>query len=181
LASSENSNKGFVVWLTGLPASGKTTISAILGDRLRRIGLRVESLDGDEIRKWLSPNEGFSREDRERHLRRVAHVAQLLSRNGVAVLCAFVSPYHSTRSYARRVIPNFVEVYVKCPIEVCIKRDPKGLYKQAAAGQISNMTGVQDAYEPPSSPELVVDTENAHPEDSADAVFLKLQQTGYLG
>jgi adenylylsulfate kinase len=171
---------GFVLWLTGLPGSGKTTIASILGPRLKTSGLRVEMLDGDEVRKWLSPNEGFSREDRERHLRRVAHVAELLSRNGVVVICSFVSPYVSTRTYARETIGNFVEVYVKCSLEMCQKRDPKGLYKKASAGQMTNMTGVQDAYEPPPTPEIIVDTERAPPETCAGEILSKLQEFGYI-
>jgi adenylylsulfate kinase len=180
LSSPKIPRGGFVVWLTGLPGAGKTTISGILAGRLREIGLRVEQLDGDEIRRWLSPNEGFSREDRERHLRRVAHVANLLSRNDVVVLCSFVSPYSSSRKYARSVIQNFFEVHVKCSLETCIRRDPKGLYRQAADGKITNMTGLQDSYEPPESPELVVDTEEKTPQESADAVLVALQQFGYL-
>ena len=177
---SEIPKGGFVVWLTGLPGSGKTTISSIVGPRLKSSGLKVEMLDGDEVRKWLGPNEGFTAEDRERHLRRVAHVAELLSRNGVVVVCAFVSPYVSTRKYARDVIANFVEVYVKCSLETCKSRDPKGLYAKARAGLIANMTGVQDAYEPPPNPEMVIDTEQEAPETSADRLISKLQELGFL-
>ena len=176
-----NQKDGFVVWLTGLPGSGKTTIATLAQEQLKDMGHSVEFLDGDEVRKWLSPGEGFSREDRERHLRRVAHVAQLLSRNGVVVLCSFVSPYISTREYARNIIPKFVEVYVKCSVETCIRRDPKGLYRQAANGQIKNMTGVQDVYEPPLAPDLVVDTESATPSESAGIVVSHLRGMGYLG
>lgn len=144
------------------------------------MGMRVEQLDGDEVRKWLSPGEGFSREDRERHLHRVAHVAQLLARNEVVVLCAFVSPYISSREYARQVISDFVEVYVECSLETCKARDPKSLYKKAAEGKISNMTGVQDAYEPPPSPEIVVNTERAAPAESAHEVLVRLSELGYV-
>lgn len=172
--------KGFFVWLTGLPGSGKTTISNLLGPRLRSMGYKVELLDGDEVRLWLSPGEGFSREDRERHLKRVAHVGQLLSRNGIAVIGAFVSPYRSSRDYARGVISNFVEVYVHAPVEVCMKRDPKGLYKKAVAGQITNMTGVQDTYEAPPSPELKVETDGTTPEQCVDAIMGALESLGYL-
>jgi len=139
------SNKGFVVWLTGLPASGKTTIARRVGEYLQSRGFRVEILDGDEVRRWLSPEAGFSREDRERHLRRVAYVSRLLARNGVAVLASFVSPYRNVREEARKIIESeglkFIEVYVKCSLEECIRRDPKGLYRKALKGEIKDMTG----------------------------------------
>jgi adenylylsulfate kinase len=176
----ETPKGGFVIWLTGLPGSGKTTLASLIEAQLRASELKVETLDGDEVRKWLSPNEGFSMEDRERHLKRVAHVAGLLSRNGVVVICAFVSPYMSTRKYARSVIANFVEVYVKCSLETCQERDPKGLYKKARAGLITNMTGVQDVYETPPSAEIVVDTEAVLPEKNASEIVSKLQDLGYL-
>lgn len=172
------SGKGFVVWLTGLPSSGKTTIARILEKHLRDRGLKVELLDGDEVRRWLSPKEGFSREDRERHLRRVAYVSKLLARNGVAVLASFVSPYRSARGEARRVVEGeglkFVEVYVKCSLEECMRRDPKGLYRMALRGEIENMTGVQDPYEEPINPEVVVDSEAETPERCAEKILNKL-------
>ena len=140
--------EGFVVWLTGLPASGKTTVARKLKEYLQSRGLRVELLDGDEVRRWLSPEAGFSREDRERHLRRVAYVSKLLARNGVAVLASFVSPYRSVRRQARKLIEDeglkFIEVYVKCSLEECIRRDPKGLYRRALNGEIRDMTGIQE-------------------------------------
>lgn len=156
------SSKGVVVWLTGLPGSGKTTIAKKTAEVLRERGYRVEVLDGDEVRKWLSPEAGFTREDRERHLRRVAHVARLLARNGVVVLCSFVSPYRKIRREIREIVEKdapFVEVFVKCSVEECIRRDPKGLYKRALRGEIKHMTGISDPYEPPETPELVLDTE----------------------
>jgi len=171
---------GFVVWFTGLPGAGKTTIASILQSTLRGRGAKVELLDGDEVRTWLSPNEGFSREDRERHLRRVAHVCELLARNGIIVLASFVSPYRSSREYARSTIGNFVEVYVKCSLETCMRRDPKGLYKKASAGKIGNMTGMQDPYEEPTSPEVVIETETSTPEDSARVVLTRLAVLGRL-
>lgn len=171
------SKRGFVIWLTGLPAAGKTTISKIL---VPEIGGRVERLDGDEVRTWLSPQNGFSRADREIHLKRVAHICHLLARNGVVVIASFVSPYKSTRDYARSVIGDFVEVYVKCSIGTCMKRDPKGLYKMASEGKISNMTGTQDAYEEPETPEIVVETEKLTAEGAADVILKKLQMLGLL-
>ena len=163
--------KGFVIWITGLPASGKTTIARIVADKLRSIGLKVEMLDGDEVRKWLSPEAGFTREDRERHLRRVAYVSKLLARNGVAVIASFVSPYRKIRSEIRQIIENenipFIEVYTKCSLQKCIERDPKGLYKKALAGEIKHFTGLDDPYEEPENPEITLDTENTPPEENA--------------
>jgi len=172
-------DKGFVIWLTGLPASGKTTIARRLGEYLRSKGLKVELLDGDEVRRWLSPEAGFSREDRERHLRRVAYVSKLLARNGVAVIASFVSPYRSVRRNARKTIEDeglrFIEVYVKCSLEECIKRDPKGLYRRALKGEIKDMTGVQDPYEEPLNPEVTVDSENEGPDRCVGKIISKLK------
>ncbi|HID17137.1 TPA: adenylyl-sulfate kinase [Candidatus Bathyarchaeota archaeon] len=173
-------DKGLVVWLTGLPGSGKTTIARKLAASLRSRGFNVEVLDGDEVRKWLSPEAGFSREDRERHLRRVAHVSKLLARNGVTVVASFVSPYRRVREEARRIIEDdgsrFIEVYVKCSLETCLKRDPKGLYKKALEGRIKDMTGVQDSYEEPLNPEVVVDTEEDTAEGCVKTILSKLKE-----
>ena len=140
----------------------------------------MELLDGDEVRRWLSPEAGFSREDRERHLRRVAYVSKLLARNGVAVIASFVSPYRSVRDEARRIVEGeglkFVEVYVKCPLEVCMERDVKGLYRRALRGEISDMTGVQDPYEEPLNPEVVVETDRELPEECVEKIIEKLFQ-----
>lgn len=176
--------KGFVVWLTGLPASGKTTVARRLADYLRGEGFRVELLDGDEVRRWLSPEAGFSREDRTRHLRRVAYISKILARNGVAVLASFVSPYRSVRGEARRLIEGeglrFIEVYVKCSLEECIRRDPKGLYKRALRGEIEDMTGIQDPYEEPLNPEVIVDSENEKPDKCAEKIISKLRDLGLI-
>src|SRR5271167_471654 len=168
-------NQGFVVWLTGLHGSGKTTISRELEPKLRKMEWPVEVLDGDELRLNLSKGLGFSREDRETHLKRAAYVAKLLSRNGVAVIAAFISPYQSVRDYARKETTNFVEVYVKCSVQTCAKRDPKGLYKKASAGEIKNLTGPQDLYEEPLTPDLIVDTEKLNVAESAGTIIKKLQ------
>lgn len=168
-------NQGAVVWLTGLPGSGKTTIAKELEPRLRAMGQAVEVLDGDEIRKNLSKGLGFSREDRETHLRRVVYVAKLLSRNGVLVIAAFISPYRNIREYARTETTNFLEVFVKCSLETCAKRDPKGLYRKASNGQIKDLTGPQDLYEEPLNPDLVVDTEQLTVSASADLILDKLE------
>ena len=172
--------RGFVVWLTGLPASGKTTIARELEKKLKERGLKVEVLDGDEVRRWLSPEAGFSREDRERHLKRVAYVSHLLARNGVAVIASFVSPYRSTRDFARKLIDDFVEVYVKCSLETCIERDPKGLYRKALSGEIKDMTGIQDPYEEPLNPEVIVDSERESPDECAKRIMAKLLRLGYM-
>ena len=172
--------KGCVVWLTGLPGSGKTTIARILEKELRARGYKVELLDGDEVRKWLSPEAGFTREDRERHLRRVIYVSKLLARNGVIVLASFVSPYRSIRAEARRIIGDFIEVYVKCSLETVIKRDPKGLYARALRGEIKHMTGIDDPYEEPENPEVIVDTEKDPPEENAKKILQKLEELGYI-
>ena len=170
--------EGFVVWLTGLPGSGKTTIARQLEPELRKLGWPVEVLDGDEIRQNLSKGLGFSREDRETHLKRVTYVAKLLSRNGVAVIAAFISPYRNIREYARKETMNFVEVFVKCSVEACAKRDPKGLYKKASSGQIKDLTGPQDLYEDPLQPDLVVDTERLNLRESVDTILAKLEELG---
>lgn len=170
----------FGVWLTGLPASGKTTIARALEKELRRRGLRVEVLDGDEVRRNLSPDLGFTRKDRETHARRVAYVAKLLVRNGVAVIVGLISPYRNFREHARKQIGNFVEVWVKCPLEECMRRDPKGLYERALRGEISDLTGIQDPYEEPLNPEVTVDTSKESVEESVNKIIKKLENLGYL-
>jgi len=179
------SEKGCVVWLTGLPGSGKTSIARAAARELRKGGLRVEVLDGDEVRRWLSPTEGFTREDRERHLRRVAYVAKLLARNGVVVLCSFVSPYRKIRKEIREIIESenipFIEVYVKCSLEECIRRDPKGLYKRALRGEIKHMTGLDDPFEEPENPELILDSEHSTAENNARILLSKLEELEIIG
>jgi adenylylsulfate kinase len=174
-------DRGFVVWFTGLPASGKTTIARLVERELRDRGLKVELLDGDELRRKLDPEIGFSPEDRMIHIRRVAYVSHLLARNGVAVLVCLVSPYIKAREAARRIVgDDFIEVYVKCSLETCIKRDPKGLYQRALRGEIPNMTGIGDIYEEPPSPEVMVDTEKYSAEENARRIISKLEELGYL-
>lgn len=176
----ENMNSGFVIWLTGLSGAGKTTITDVLAPKLTKLGLRIERLDGDEVRRQLSPELGFSKEDRETHAKRVVYVSKLLARNGVAVIVALISPYRAFRAFARQEIENFVEVYVKCSIETCAKRDPKGLYKKAFKGEIKDMTGVQDPYEEPLDPEVIVDTEQTSPELNAENIIDALRDLGYF-
>ena len=177
------SGEGFTIWMTGLPGSGKSTLAAILGEKLsREYERRVELLDGDEIRKGLSRDLGLSREDREEHARRVSFLAKLLSRNGVVSVVALISPYRSSRSAARETIgpERFVEVYVKASLEECERRDPKGLYAKARRGEISNMTGIQDPYEAPKDPDMVVDTERGSAEACADGLIEELKGKGRL-
>jgi adenylyl-sulfate kinase len=172
---------GFVVWMTGLPGSGKTTIAVRLAEELRKRGRNVEIMDGDEVRKNISPELGFSKEDREAHVKRVAYISKLLARNGVGVIVGLISPYRETREYARKLIGDgFSEVYIKCPVEVCQKRDPKGLYRKALAGEITDFTGVQDPYEPPLNPELIVETDKENEEESVAKIIGFLKERGKL-
>ena len=150
---------GFTIWLTGLPASGKTTIAGALAAWFREQGTLVETLDGDEIRLGLSADLGFSAEDRQNHNRRVIFVSKLLMRNGIVAIVPLISPYRQTREFARGELGRFVEVHVKCSLDECIRRDPKGLYARALRGEIKNFTGIDDPYEEPTNPEVVVETD----------------------
>lgn len=173
-------NKGFVVWFTGLPSSGKSTLAGLLAQELPLRGLPVEILDGDEVRQRLTKGLGFSKEDRDENIHRIAFVAKLLSRNNVCAITAAISPYRSARDEARGEIDRFVEVYVKCPLETCIARDVKGLYRRALAGEISNFTGISDPYEAPLNPEVVVETDQESTEASLGRIVAKLEGLGYL-
>jgi adenylylsulfate kinase len=171
---------GFTLWLTGLSGAGKSTLAAAVHEELRARGRRVELLDGDEVRQNLSKGLGFSREDRDTNIRRIGYVAKLLTRNGVAVITAAISPYRTVRAEVRRDIGAFVEVYVKASLEECIRRDTKGLYRRAIAGEIPQFTGVSDPYEEPLDPELVVDTEREAVGDSAARVIERLLALGHV-
>jgi adenylylsulfate kinase len=173
-------NTGFTLWFTGLSGAGKSTLSEVIEQRLKARGRNVEVLDGDIVRTHLSKGLGFSREDRDTNIKRIAFVCKLLTRNGVACISAAISPYWETRAWARKEIGNFVEVHVKCPIEVCRQRDVKGLYKMAEEGIIQNFTGVSDPYEEPDHPELVVETDKETVEESVTRIFAKLAELGYL-
>ncbi|MGC8581246.1 MAG: adenylyl-sulfate kinase [Thermoplasmata archaeon] len=153
-----NQKNGVVLWFTGLPASGKTTLGKAVQSILRLNNIQVELLDGDEVRQGISFDLGFSKEDREKHAKRVVYISKLLERNGVFVIVTLISPYKETREYARKNLQNFVEIHVKAPVEVCIKRDPKGLYKKALSGEIHHFTGIDDPYEEPENPELIIET-----------------------
>lgn len=172
--------RGFVIWLTGLSGAGKTTIAHALAERLREAGYRVEILDGDVVRQHFSKGLGFSKEDRIENIKRVAYVAHLLARNGVVVITALISPYREGRNYARQLIGDFIEVYVKCPLEVLIERDVKGLYAKALRGEIRNFTGISDPYEPPESPEVVVETDKETVGESVEKILKALDKLGYL-
>jgi adenylyl-sulfate kinase len=171
---------GFTLWLTGLSGAGKSTLAHAVGERLRAHGIRVEILDGDEVRLNLSKGLGFSREDRDTNVRRIGYVAKLLTRNGVAVIPAAISPFRAVRDELRRDIGAFVEVHVKASLDECIRRDTKGLYRKALAGEIPQFTGVSDPYEAPQSPELVIDTEQEDVTASAERVIARLRELGYV-
>jgi adenylyl-sulfate kinase len=148
--------------------------------QLQELGLRAELLDGDEVRRQLSPDLGFTKADRETHARRVVYLSKLLAKNGIITLVSLIAPYRSFREYARREIVDYVEVYVKTPLETCIKRDPKGLYKKALKGEITDMTGLQDPYEEPVNPELIIETERLTVEESARLILSKLKELKYI-
>nr|MDP8943848.1 adenylyl-sulfate kinase [Actinomycetota bacterium] len=166
------SDGGYTLWFTGLSGAGKSTVAQIVEQALRNRGAKVEVLDGDVVRTNLSKGLGFSKEDRDTNIRRIAFVADLLSRNGVGVITAAISPYRQTRDEARELMGDrFLEVHVKASVEACAARDVKGLYEKAFRGEIPEFTGVSDPYEEPLAPELVLDTERESPEESARRVL----------
>jgi adenylylsulfate kinase len=171
---------GFTLWLTGLSGAGKSTLASAVARELARHGIGVEILDGDEVRQNLSQGLGFSREDRDTNIRRIGYVAKLLTRNGVAVITAAISPYRAVRDEVRREIGAFVEVYVKASLDECIRRDTKGLYRRALAREIPQFTGVSDPYEAPLDPELVIDTELEDVQGSTARVIERLVRLGLL-
>ncbi len=172
--------KGFVLWFTGLPCSGKTTIADNVAGILRKKGLKIERLDGDIVRESLSSDLGFSREDRDENIRRVIFVSRLLSRNGVGVITSFVSPYRSTRQRAREETTNFIEAFTYAPLRVCISRDVKGMYEKARKGEIENFTGVSDPYQEPRNPDIFINTEKESLEESSSRVISYLELKGYI-
>ncbi|HUN10378.1 MAG TPA: adenylyl-sulfate kinase [Aggregatilineales bacterium] len=171
---------GFVIWMTGLSGAGKTTLALALEADFRQRAMRVERLDGDTVRQSLTRDLGFSKEDRDKNIERVTFVAQVLSRNNVAVLASFISPYRQMREFARQQTTNFVEVFVDASLEVCAARDTKGLYAKAMAGQIPNFTGVNDPYEPPLNPELHLRTDQESEEESVARIMAWLGGRGWL-
>lgn len=172
--------KGFTVWFTGLPSSGKSTLARLLEKVLNDMDFHVEVLDGDEVRLRLSKGLGFSKEDRDENIRRISYVARIVTKcGGVALTCA-ISPYREIRDEARKEIGRFVEVYVKCSLEECIKRDVKGLYKKALGGEIKNFTGISDPYEEPLNPEIIVETDKESHEESVNKIMKCLNSLRYL-
>lgn len=171
--------QALALWITGLPASGKSTIAELVQNHFKSKNIPVMILDGDEIRKTLSKDLGFSPDDRKEHNRRAIEIAKLLVKNGITTIIPLISPYRETRELARKEIPNFVEIYTKATLDTCIKRDPKGLYKKAQKGEIKNMTGLQSPYEEPQNPEIILDTEKNTPQECLEVILSKLKQLGY--
>lgn len=176
-------NKGLVLWFTGLSQSGKSTIADKVYEILKQKGLQVERLDGDIVRQSLTKDLGFSKEDRDKNIERITFVAKLLSRNGVAVLASFISPYRERRRKTRKEIEGgagFIEVFCKCPIEICEKRDAKGMYKKARQGEIENFTGISDIYEEPKKAEIVLETDKEDIDQCTEKIIDFLKKEGFL-
>ncbi|MCK4600645.1 adenylyl-sulfate kinase [Candidatus Bipolaricaulota bacterium] len=173
--------EGFVVWFTGLSASGKTTLAKSVEAELLARGLPyIQRLDGDVVRQDLTRDLGFSKEDRDENIHRVTFVAELLSKNGVATTCSFISPYRKARANARARCHNFIEVYTYCPLETLIERDPKGLYAKALAGEITGFTGIDDPYEEPENPDIIVHTDKETVAESTEVILRHLEQQGLI-
>ncbi len=180
--AAEEKHKGFTLWFTGLPCSGKSTLAGIVAVELKRRGRFVEVLDGDEVRKHLTKGLGFSREDRDENIRRIGYVCRLLSRNGAVAIAAAISPYRAVRDEVRsgHEPGRFVEVFVNAPLEICIRRDVKGMYKKALAGEIKQFTGIDDPYEPPLAPELAIETAQDVEQRSAARILGRLELLGLV-
>lgn len=173
--------RGLILWLTGMSGSGKSTLAKSVENELRLLGKQVEILDGDEVRENLSKGLGFNKEDRDTNVCRIGYVAKLLVRNGVIVIAAVISPYEKTRKEMRFNNKDYyLEVYVKCSLEECIKRDVKGLYQRAMTGQLMEFTGVNAPYEEPLHPEVIVDTEQDTLEECTEKIVAKLREVGYV-
>ncbi len=173
-------HRGFTVWFTGLSGSGKSTLAQALAEKLRDRNMKVEVLDGDVIRTNLSKGLGFSKEDRDINIRRIGWVCRVLSRNNVVAIAAAISPYRAVRDEVRDMVDEFVEVYVEAPLDVLIKRDVKGLYKQALEGEIENFTGISDPYEPPAQPEVLCRTDFESVEESLGRIISFLETRSLL-
>ncbi|MED3907336.1 MULTISPECIES: adenylyl-sulfate kinase [Geobacillus] len=177
-----NGHKSVVLWFTGLSGAGKSTLSVEVEKELHQRGVRTYILDGDNIRHGLNKDLGFSAEDRKENIRRIGEVAKLMVDAGIVTLTAFISPYREDREMVRQLLgeKEFIEIYVKCSLEECERRDPKGLYKKARAGEIKGFTGIDDPYEEPENPELVVETDKQTLEESVKQVITYLEENGYL-
>jgi adenylylsulfate kinase len=173
-------HQGFTVWFTGIPCCGKTTIADQVATLLKKKDYMVERLDGDVVRQGLTSDLGFSKKDRDENIRRATFLAKMLTRNNVVVLATFVSPYREQRRNARKEIERFVEVYVRCPVEICMKRDVKGMYRKALEGKIKHFTGVDDPYEEPEHPELILNTDTESLEESVKKVLHTIEELGYI-
>ncbi len=173
-------HRGFTLWFTGLSGAGKTTLAEAILARLQSEGAKAELLDGDAVRRHLSSGLGYSREDRDTNIRRIGYVAGLLARNGVIAIVAAISPYRETRREARNESPEFIEVFVDCPLDVLIERDVKGLYRRALAGEIDHFTGISDPYETPLNPEITVHTDHDNPGNTACKIWRELEKRGLL-
>ena len=180
MASTDFYKQGTTLWMTGLSGAGKTTIANLLAEKLIRRGEKVEILDGDVIRTNLSKGLGFSKEDRETNLMRIGFVCRLLSRNGAIAIAAAISPYDYIRKNLRKEDENFIEVYVNAPIEKCIERDVKGLYKKALAGEIKQFTGIDDPYEAPEDAEIEVHTDKETVEESVEFILRRMEELGRI-
>jgi adenylyl-sulfate kinase len=173
--------QGFTVWFTGMSGAGKTTLARRLVDELKDRGIRrIELLDGDVIRTNLSRGLGFSKADRDINIRRIGWVCQVLTRNDVVAVASAISPYRAVREEVRGQVRDFVEVYVKCPIDVLVDRDVKGLYAKALAGEIENFTGISDPYEAPTDPEIIVETDRESIDESVARILGALETRGYI-
>ncbi len=177
-----NGHKSCILWFTGLSGSGKSTIAHRVEEILYERGIRTYVLDGDNIRLGLNKNLGFSKEDREENIRRISEVAKLFVDAGLIVLTAFISPYRKDRNLARSLVEDgeFIEIYVKCPLEVCEKRDVKGLYEKARMGIIKQFTGIDDPYEEPENPEIIIETNKNSLEECSNMVVKYLENKGYF-
>jgi len=179
--SKMNTRDGFTLWFTGLSGSGKSAVADRVANRLEEEhGHLVERLDGDIVRQHLTKDLGFTKDDRDTNIERVSFVAKLLSRNGVSVLASFISPYIARRDKTRKMVTNFIEVHVHCPVSVCEERDVKGLYKMARKGEIDNFTGISDPYEEPENPEIKLNTHKETVDESVQNVMDYLEDNGYI-
>jgi adenylylsulfate kinase len=173
-------NIGFTLWFTGLPCSGKSSIADGVFRLIKDRNLNVERLDGDIIRKNLWRELGFSKEDRNENIRRVVYLAKMLARHGIITITSFISPYQELRDYARQQIGDFVEIYVKCPINICMQRDTRDMYRDALAGKIKNFTGISDPYEEPPNPEILIESDKESLEESIEKVISGITKLGYI-